>query len=161
MTAPVFVDTNIWVYARDPSDPVKHAAARRWLTQLWDTGSGRTSVQVLSEYYVTVTGRLSRPLTADEAWHDVAAMLAWSPRAIDEIVLQHARIIEQRHRLNWWDCLVAASAELQDCATLLTEDLQDGLAISNVRVRNPFRAGVQEDLPRLRRATRASRMPAR
>jgi len=161
MTAPVFVDTNIWVYARDPSDRVKHAAAQRWLDELWDAGSGRTSVQVLNEYYVTVTRRLSKPLTADDAWRDVTAMLAWSPRATDETVLQQARRIEQSHRLNWWDCLVIASAALQDCETLLTEDLQDGLVISNVRVRNPFRVGVQEGIPRLRRTSRASRMAAR
>lgn len=161
MTAPVFVDTNIWVYARDPSDAVKHTAARRWLTGLWDTSAGRTSIQVLSEYYVTVTRRLSMPLTPDEAWHDLTAMLAWSPRAVDDDVLQQARAIERRHRLNWWDCLIAASAALQDCTTLLTEDLQDGLLISGVEVRNPFRTGVRDELPLLRRATRASRMRSR
>lgn len=161
MSGPVFVDTNIWVYARNPADPVKHATARRWLDELWETGSGRTSVQVLNEYYVTVTRRLSRPLPADDAWRDVTAMLAWSPRAIDETALQQARSIEQRHRLNLWDCLVVASASLQDCETLLTEDLQDGLLVANVRVRNPFRVGVQEEMPRLRRSSRASRMAAR
>lgn len=158
MSGPVFVDTNVWVYARDSSDRAKHAAARRWLAELWASGAGRTSMQVLNEYYVTIARRLSRPLSADEAWQDVMAMLAWSPRAIDAAVLQQARVVEQRYQFNWWDSLVVAAALLQACTLLLTEDLQDGMVISGLRVLNPFRSGVQEAPPVVRRRSRTSRM---
>jgi predicted nucleic acid-binding protein len=47
--APVFVDTNVLVYARDDTDPAKHEKARAWMEQLWTSATGRISVQVLEE----------------------------------------------------------------------------------------------------------------
>lgn len=58
MSATVFVDTNVFVYARDASEPEKQAVAAQWVRELWTTQAGRTSVQVLSEYYATVTRKL-------------------------------------------------------------------------------------------------------
>ena len=65
MTALVFVDTNVLVYARDPRDPIKQAKAREWIRFLWDEQRGRTSVQVLSEYYDVIT-RKFRPAVSRE-----------------------------------------------------------------------------------------------
>ncbi len=55
MTALVFVDTNVLVYARETRDPVKRARAREWLEFLWRDLRGRTSIQVLNEYYAVLT----------------------------------------------------------------------------------------------------------
>lgn len=41
--------------------------AMAWMRSLWETREGRTSQQVLHEYYVTVTRKLSPGLTAGEA----------------------------------------------------------------------------------------------
>jgi predicted nucleic acid-binding protein len=161
MTGPVFVDTNVWLYARDTSDARKHAVAREWIGRLWEDACGRTSLQVLSEYYVNVTKRLSKPLAAEEAWEDVTAMLAWSPQPIDDAVLQRAREIERRYQLGWWDSLVVAAAQIQNCSTLLTEDLQDGQTMSGLRIRNPFVPKVSDDAwpARIsRKSSRPSRM---
>ena len=53
MPATLFVDTNVLVYARDTASLHKHAAARERLARLWRDQSGLTSMQVLSELYVT------------------------------------------------------------------------------------------------------------
>jgi len=58
MTAPVFVETNVLVYARDAGSAAKQARAAAWLEILWREQVGRTSMQVLSEYYVTLTRKL-------------------------------------------------------------------------------------------------------
>lgn len=50
MTAAVFVDTNVFVYAYDPHDRGKKATAEALLRELWVEQRGRTSMQVLSEY---------------------------------------------------------------------------------------------------------------
>jgi predicted nucleic acid-binding protein len=50
MTAPVFVDTNILLYARDAA---RQPLAAQWLEYLWREQIGCTSAQVLSEYYLT------------------------------------------------------------------------------------------------------------
>ena len=145
MTAAVFVDTNVFVYARDASERVKQPRARQWLEHLWAGRSGRTSMQVVSEYYVIVTSKLA-VLSADEAWSDVAEMLAWNPQPIDEDLIRRSREVQRRHRLDWWDSLIIAAAQLQGCALLLSEDFRDGGVYGNVTVRSPFTLAAHEPL---------------
>jgi predicted nucleic acid-binding protein len=147
MTELVFVDSNVFVYARDGGEPTKQPRAAAWLDRLWRERSGRTSMQVLSEYYVNLTRKLSPGLSSEEAWDDVSALLAWQPIAIDEPVMRRGREIEQRYRLSWWDSLIVAAAQLQGCAVLLTEDLQDAGVYGGVTVRSPFTLAASEPDP--------------
>jgi predicted nucleic acid-binding protein len=156
MTALVFVDANVLVYARDRRDADKHARAAAWIEHLWLERSGRTSTQALTEYYVTLTCKLRTAVAPDDAWDDVTTLLAWRPQPIDEALLKRAREIERRHRLSWWDCMIVAAAQLQECALLLTEDLHDGAVFGDVTVRSPFTLAVEED-----RASYAARSATR
>ncbi|MBI4539827.1 MAG: hypothetical protein HY704_10010 [Gemmatimonadetes bacterium] len=79
MTGLVFVDTNILVYSRDASEPEKQPRAMEWLELLWRSRRGRISVQVLEEYYVTVTGKLKPGMDRAVARSDVRAFEAWKP----------------------------------------------------------------------------------
>lgn len=144
MTGPVFVDANVLLYAQQAGEPRKRAQARAWLDHLWRTQQGRTSMQVLSEYYVNLNRRQFSGLSPDAAWDDAAMYLAWKPRAIDADLFVRARAIEQRFRISWWDSLVVAAAQLEGCAVLLTEDLQDGGVYGTVTVRSPFTLEVRE-----------------
>ena len=146
MTGPVFVDADVFLYARDEKEPAKLPRARQWLDHLWRGGLGRTSVQVLSEYYVNLRRKDFSGRGPDEAWEAVAKYLAWRPQAVDAEVFTRAREIEQRYRLSWWDAMVVAAAQLQECRVLLTEDLQDGMTLGTVKVRNPFLHAVEEPL---------------
>lgn len=57
--------------------------------------------------------------------------------SIDDVL---AAIDQHRlHRISFWDALVQ-SARRSGCATLLTEDLQDGRRFDGVLIRNPFAA---------------------
>lgn len=145
MTALVFVDSNVLVYARDRRDSDKHARAAAWIEHLWKERCGRTSAQALAEFYVTLTRKLRSVVAPDDAWDDVNALLAWRPQPIDEALLRRAREVEQRHRLSWWDSMIVAAAQLQECALLLTEDLHDGAAFGDVTVRSPFTLAAEED----------------
>lgn len=144
MTGPCFVDANVLVYARDPRDAAKRARAEAWIQRLWRERLGRTSTQVLSEYYAVATRKLSPRVAPELAWETVQALLAWRPQAIDAALLVRAREIEQRWRLSWWDCMVVAAAQLQDCVLLLSEDLHDGAVFGPVTVRNPFKLSAEE-----------------
>ena len=97
MTARVFVDTCVFLYAHDESEPDKRPRARNWLEHLWREMAGRTSIQVLSEYYLTVSRKLDPGLPADDAWNDAATYFAWRPQPVDEPLISRARLIEQRH----------------------------------------------------------------
>ena len=144
MIVPVFVDTNVLVYARDAREPAKRARAVAWLELLWREQLGRTSTQVLSEYYVTLTRKLEPRVAAEDAWDDVSALMAWRPQPSDEALMKRGREIELRYRLGWWDCLIVAAAHVQGCALLLSEDLQDGGVYGGVTMRSPFTLGVNE-----------------
>ena len=142
MTAPCFVDANVFIYARDPRDPAKQRRAKEWRDHLWRDGSGRTSIQALSESYAKL--RRLGGAAPEEIWESVERFLAWKPRAVDEAVLQLARRIEHRYRISWWDSLIVAAAQLQECKILLTEDLQDGMDFGGVKVCSPFTLEVRE-----------------
>jgi predicted nucleic acid-binding protein len=144
MTALVFVDTNVLVYARDTTQEAKQERARDWLATLWRTRNGRLSAQVLSEYYYVVTRKLPRKLPEPAAWSDVVLYSQWSPRAVDVALLDAARDVVGNHRVSWWDALILAAARSQGCALLLSEDLQDGAVFGGVTVCNPFRTSLSE-----------------
>lgn len=74
MGANCFVDTNILVCARDSSEPEKQANAVQWMTHLWSRELGRISVQVLNEYYVTVTQKLKPGFSKGQARADINAL---------------------------------------------------------------------------------------
>ena len=139
---PVFVDTNVLVYARDASDLEKQAMAASWIEHLWTSAGGRLSVQVLQEYYVTTTRKLDPGLPAEEARQDVRDLAAWRPIRIDEGIVEAAWRIEDRYELSFWDSLIVGAAQAAGCEALLTEDLQHGLEIDGLHVADPFRTPV-------------------
>jgi predicted nucleic acid-binding protein len=138
MSATVFVDTNILVYRRDAGQGEKQARADAWMERLWAERNGRLSYQVLQEYYVTVTAKLRPGLDAEAARNDVRSLLAWHPIRVDAGVIEAAWVLQDRYKLSWWDSLIVAAAQVADCRVLLTEDLQDGQELGEVRVVNPF-----------------------
>ena len=139
---PVFVDTNVLVYARDASDLGKQTIAAAWMEHLWTSAGGRLSVQVLQEYYVTVTRKLDPGLSAEEAREDVRDLAAWRPLRIDQPIVEAAWRMEDRYRLSFWDSLIVAAAQATGCEALLTEDLQHDLDIDGLRVADPFQTPV-------------------
>ncbi len=147
MTGTVFVDANVFLYADDENDPAKQPRAYAWIDHLWYGGLGRTSLQVLSEYHVNLKRKAAPDLSTEETWERVERFLLWKPQPVNEAVFRLARQIEQRWRLSWWDSMVVAAAQLQGCAVLLTEDLQDGAVYGGVTVRSPFTLDVREPLP--------------
>lgn len=145
MSELTFVDTNILVYARDADQLPKRDTAVRCMQRLWQERAGRLSVQVLSEYYVTLTQKLKPGLEADDAWDDVQALMSWAPQPIDCEVLNRAREIERRYRTSWWDATIVAAAQSQSCAILLSEDFQHDMVFGQVTVRNPFAPTIAEE----------------
>ena len=58
-----FVDTNVLIYAHDRSAGDKYTRARDLVRELWQSGEGCLSIQVLQEFFVNVTQKVARPLT--------------------------------------------------------------------------------------------------
>jgi predicted nucleic acid-binding protein len=142
MTGPCFVDANVFVYTRDARDARKQERAVQWIDLLWRDRLGRTSVQAISEFYAVSTRKLG--IAPEPAWRHAERYFAWNPRPVDEALLRRAREIELRYRISWWDGMIVAAAQLQDCVLLLTDDLQDGAAYGSVTARSPFPLQVSE-----------------
>ena len=136
MTAPVFVDTNVFIYAVDLADPKKQQAAQSWVADLWTSGNGRISFQVLQEFYSKV-GQKSTA-AREEARAEVRDLLAWNPVPISAETLDRSWKIQDRYQLSFWDSLIVAAAKSASCRFLLTEDLQSGQDFDGLLVINPF-----------------------
>jgi predicted nucleic acid-binding protein len=142
MHAPVFVDTNVLLYALDAGVPEKQRAARAWRDALWRSRWGRVSFQVLQEFYVQAC-RLN-PEARESVRADIQDLLAWDPVVCDERVLVDAFSIQDDFGYSFWDALIIAAAQAADCRYLLTEDLQHGQDIHGMRVVNPFKVPPDE-----------------
>jgi predicted nucleic acid-binding protein len=133
-----FVDTNILLYAYDHSEPIKQARAQALLEDLWQRREGCLSVQVLQEFYVNATRKLSRPLSPDIARQAVDDYTPWiihmpTPRDVLAAIDLH-----QAHQVSFWDAMVLRSARELGCLLVWSEDLNPGQRFETLEVRNPL-----------------------
>lgn len=133
-----FIDTNVLVYAYDAGAGRRHDVARELVGRLGAARTGALSVQVLQEFYVTVTRKAAVPLSLADARERLAVLARWpvhSPLAADVV---SAAAIAEHSAVSFWDAMVIRSAAAMDCAVLWSEDLNAGQVIAGVEVRNPF-----------------------
>jgi predicted nucleic acid-binding protein len=135
---PVFVDTNVLVYARDEDELVKQPLAEAWRLHLWRTRTGRLSFQVLNEFYSTVLRKSGQAASEAGARADVTEYLAWDPIPQSRRTIASAWTLQDRYSMSYWDALIAAAASEGRCERLLTADLTDGQTYGGVTVVNPF-----------------------
>ncbi|KYH31696.1 PIN domain-containing protein [Neomoorella mulderi] len=133
-----FVDTNILVYAHDISAGTRHVKAKALLTELWNSGNGCLSIQVLQEFYVTITQKVSRPLAPETAASIIRDLACWQVHTPKPPDVLEAIEIQMRHKVSFWDAMILRSAQALDCSTLWSEDLNPGQHYGAIRVLNPF-----------------------
>jgi len=73
-----FLDTNVIIYAYDASAGRKHEIAKQIVMDLWASGLGVVSTQVLQEFFVNVTRKIPKPLDVTLAKDIVADFLKWT-----------------------------------------------------------------------------------
>ncbi|MDE2049653.1 MAG: PIN domain-containing protein [Gammaproteobacteria bacterium] len=140
MSGVAFVDSNILIYAHDLDAGVKRERAAAKLRELWNSGNGRLSVQVLQEFYVNATQKLAAPIARSTAREVIKTYGAWVRRATTVETVTRASELCELARISFWDALIVASAEEVDADELLTENLNVGQVILGIRVVNPVNA---------------------
>ena len=138
MSDKLFLDTNILVYAYDSSEPEKQAKAQTLLTQGIERENTVISAQVLGEFFVVVTRRIQKPLSAKQAEQGIDLLSILSVVEIDLKLVRRAVFIHTESQISYWDSLIISAAERAGCTKILSEDLNAGQAYHDVRVENPF-----------------------
>ncbi|MDI3481311.1 MAG: hypothetical protein PWQ97_966 [Tepidanaerobacteraceae bacterium] len=133
-----FVDTNILVYAHDVSAGRKHEIAKELLKELWNTRKGCLSIQVLQEFYVTITKKVKRPLPPLQASQIISDLGLWKLDIPDVNSILEAIQISQRYMISFWDSLIVCSAINLNCDIIWSEDLNSGQYYNKTKVINPF-----------------------
>ena len=130
----VFFDTNVLLYLLSgeeaKADRAEDAVA----------AGGIISVQVLNEFTSVATRKLGMSLTeVREILSQVRSVCRVEPMTVEG----HDRGMDlaKRHGFSVYDAMIVASALLAGCATLYSEDMQDGQVIDGrLTIRNPFEA---------------------
>jgi predicted nucleic acid-binding protein len=138
MSDVAFVDTNILVYAHDQDAGQKRQRALDTLKALWAAGTGRLSVQVLQEFYVSVTRKLTTPVARSTAREVLAAYAPWIRTPTTATTVTRAADIADMAEISFWDALIVASAEEAGATLLYSEDMNPGQVIAGVKVVNPL-----------------------
>jgi predicted nucleic acid-binding protein len=137
MSARSFFDTNVLVYADDKAAPAKQRRAIDLVAEHRRAGTGVVSLQVLQEYFVTVTRKLRvDPQIARRKVELLAEFDVASPEVADILA---AIDLHRLHGFSFWDALVLRAAKQAGCTVLFSEDLQDARQIDGIRIVNPFR----------------------
>jgi predicted nucleic acid-binding protein len=134
----VFVDTNIIVYAYDVSAGEKHRKAVEIMKDIWSTGYGIISSQVLQEFFVNVTRKIAKPLNVLTAKEIVKDLLKWKTVSINGEIILEAIDIHNEHKYSFWDSAIIAAAIEGGAGVLLSEDLTNKQQIKGLVIKNPF-----------------------
>jgi len=136
MNVDVFIDTNILVYSFDGNDPEKHVLAKRRLDELWESHRPiALSIQVLQEFYVTMTRKGGDPAFFREVVEH------YMQRNIIENtcgLMQLAMDVHRRYGTSFYDASIIAAAQMSGAKELWTEDLNTGQDYGGVVAVNPL-----------------------
>ena len=136
----IFIDTNILVYTLDQKNIEKRDMARRIVKKVVESHQPVISTQVIKEFYVVASTKLKAdPIVVKNIIHNFHNM---------EIVNNDLDLIEQAidisilSQLSFWDSLIIAAAEKENCEYVLSEDLNSGQNYRGIKLLNPF---IKED----------------
>jgi predicted nucleic acid-binding protein len=136
MPARSFFDINVLIYADDKSAPAKQSRALALLAEHRRAGTGVVSMQVLQEYFVSVTRKLRVDAAIARRKVELLAEFDVVAPEVGDIVA--AIDLHRLHGFSFWDALVVRAATQSGCTVLLSEDMQDRREIDGLRIVNPF-----------------------
>jgi predicted nucleic acid-binding protein len=138
MNADAFLDTNVLIYAVS-SSPAESVKKERALELIEHSDFG-LSAQVLQEFYVNVTRKISLPLSSDEAVALLEQFRCFPVVWTDYPLIVSGVETALRFGISYWDGAIIAAAERLGATTLYTEDLNHGQRYASVLAVNPFLA---------------------
>ena len=138
MSDKCFVDTNILVYAHDRSTGIKHERARTLTEELWNSGKGVLSTQVLQELCINLRRKAANPMPMEEVRRLIREYSTWEIVTNTPGSVLGALEIETRYKTSFWDALIIQAAEEAGASILYSEDLAGGQHYGAIKVVNPL-----------------------
>jgi predicted nucleic acid-binding protein len=136
-----FLDSNVFVYLFDPTDPAKRSVAMSLVNESLSQGNASISFQVVQETLNVITTRIELAATIEEARGFLNRVLMPLCKILpSESLYDHALSLRKRYRYAFYDSLIIAAALEGGCTRLLSEDLQYGQRIEGLTIVDPFRA---------------------
>ena len=140
MSAEDFIDTNVFIYHLDASDPRKQAIAERIIRQALTGGNACVSYQVIQECLNTALRKAQVALDIAQGRAYLETVLAPLLRVSASVALyRRALEVQARWGFGFYDSLIVAAALAAGCARLLSEDLRHGQKIETLTIHDPFR----------------------
>ena len=132
------LDANVLFYFFDPRDPKKQAAAQQIVRASFarDCWIG---LQAVGEFYNAVTRKkILPPADAGQEALKFLTKFPTFPATVNahRIAAQGAQV----GQFSYWDAVLLSSAVDAGCTLLLSEDMQDGMSVGPLTIRNPFAA---------------------
>jgi predicted nucleic acid-binding protein len=131
-----FFDTNILVYTEDARVPEKQRTATRLVEEHWLADTAVVSLQVLQEYFATVTRKLHAPMNRAQRRVEILASAKIIRFEVSDLVA--AIELHRLTQISFWDALIVHAARVSGAKVLYSEDFQHGSVLADVRVVNPF-----------------------
>lgn len=138
-----FLDTNIFVYTFDATDPLRRAQAQELVETALTTRQGVISNQVVQEFLNVALTRFAVPLAPADCRLFLQRVLLplWrvSPTAD---LYRRALDVHEQSKYSFYDSLIVAAALEARCATLYSQDLQHGRKFEFLTIIDPFASRV-------------------
>jgi len=137
MSALEFLDTNVLVYAYDPSERRKQQIAQS-LVRKAVAGEIAASSQVIAEFAAMLLHKLSPPASPESL---IALLDALGPIKLvplDGDVVLRAVQASAQYGLHFYDGMIVAAAERGGCQKIWSEDFNAGQNYFGIPVENPF-----------------------
>jgi predicted nucleic acid-binding protein len=137
MSALEFLDTNVLVYAYDPSDKRKQQIGQG-LVRRSLAGEIAASSQVLAEFAAVLLHKLTPPAKPEDLLALLDVLGPIQLIANDGDVIRRAVQAHAQYGLHFYDGLIVATAERGGCQKIWSEDFNVGQKYFGITVENPF-----------------------
>jgi len=136
MTDRIFIDSNIWVYLFSDNKNHKAKVVEVFLADNAVKSVFVTSCQVVNE----VCNVLKRHGLAEEkiriVIEDITNICLVQDLSKDVCLL--ASMLREKYSFSFWDSIIVATAKTAGCDLLISEDMQDGLLMDELKIKNIF-----------------------
>jgi len=131
----IFVDTNVFIYLIDRSDPIKTQKAIDFFKSIKEADV-HISTQVIKEFCQAAIKKFK--LSEEDLLRNLAVfdriLIGDTPKSLIESAIP----LKYNYQLSFYDSLIVASALASNCQVLYSEDMQHSQKIKDLQIINPF-----------------------